>query len=652
MAELEVHSFDIFDTAVTRLVIHPDHLHWGIARRLRQQGLISMDDNAWRDKRITAEAMVRLDNAESEVTLSEIYDCLAQWQRWDSNQRKRAAELEWQCELEVIRPILPVRQMVEQVITRLGRCIFISDTYFDGDGIATILSRCGYKLNKNQIFVSSEARKTKTRGDLFPHVAKSVGISCSDLTHLGDNARSDVRNAQRSGAKGHHFKGGVPNVYESRLFYGAAGGYIGSVIAGAARAARLSIVADDSKATIWTIGASVAGPILTAFVLWILIEARANKVRQIYFLARDGQILAQIATKIVAWAGWDINCRYLLGSRQAFFLASLPGKPEKALAAVLASGMGKSVMEILSEIEISDDEAAAVLRDAKLSSSVTLKADSIEIERLGEALRTPARMETFTALLARRKAGLIQYLEREEFFHQKMPAIVDLGWYGNLQRRLERVTTNRLPDGILGYYFDRFEIPRDLVGPVFTFGRMTPGYADLLESFCMADHTSIRGFDLGDCGMVFPLQLKPDTQALLWGVAEQQKAILSFTENLLAALDHTFYSPGEILAALREGARNAFDQFRYWPGAKEAETYGTILHAGDQTHLRTREIAPKCTSIMLIQLLLSNPTRRGQITTWMAGVVMRSSRTVVGAFLCLYLRYKIWRHLGIVKRPA
>ena len=57
------------------------------------------------------------------------------------------------------------------------------------------------------------------------------------------------------------------------------------------------------------------GRLMTDYVWWILQEAEKAGIKTLYFLARDGWLLREIALAICEHYSLDIKCKYLYFSR-------------------------------------------------------------------------------------------------------------------------------------------------------------------------------------------------------------------------------------------------------------------------------------------------------------------------------------------------
>jgi FMN phosphatase YigB (HAD superfamily) len=629
-------TFDVFDTAITRLVLQPDHLHWLVARHARARGLTRMDADTWRAGRIAAERAARQSKLGDEITLDDIYLELKRRLRDSGPFVARMAALELEIERAMVCGIAPTRRRIDALGEAGERILFLSDTYFDAATVADLLRTGGYDVDERAVCVSSAHGASKARGDLYDTVVAASNLAPVAIAHEGDTPRADIVNARRAGVQARRFVASQPSRYERRLFARAVEDDLASVIAGAARGARLSFEESTPRAAaLARVGAGVAGPLLTAFVLWTLEQARRDGVTRLYFLARDGQILTRLAQMAAAWTGLGIECRYLLGSRQAFYLPSLPADPLAAVDVTLGESDGRRVGEYLSELEIDEATAKTIVHAAGLDREERLTAEASA--RLRIALEHSPALGALTVRRRVRAEALRGYLEAEGVFDpQTSSAIVDLGWKGNLQRRLEQATGLALR----GYYYDLDRIPADLRGTTATFAGGAFRNAEILESFCMATHSSVQGFSVDAHGAaVADVASWQDEEAATWGIETQQTAILRYAALLFHALPRSLTSSDEIRARLRAAGLSVFGELIEYPAPDEAAAYGSVRHARGQRHEDGAELAPRLSSPALCRAMVSRRYRL-QLNTWMQGAVVRSRHSLAGVAALALLRLR------------
>jgi predicted HAD superfamily hydrolase len=143
--------------------------------------------------------------------------------------------------------------------------------------------------------------------------------------YIGNNWQSDVAKPSSLGINSIYFNDANPNRYELILpKYADTTNGITSLWAGISRYTRLTRKTKTPKESIVRdIAASVAAPILTAYTIWILQQAKVKQLARIYFLARDGEMLLKIAKELAPKIYPEVELRYLYVSRQALRMPGL-----------------------------------------------------------------------------------------------------------------------------------------------------------------------------------------------------------------------------------------------------------------------------------------------------------------------------------------
>ena len=107
------HSFDVFDTALTRIWAKPTDLFWELGNHLKHDGLITISPEVWSQLRIEAEGRARQGSTTNEVTLQEIYDRLAESLNWSEIDSKKAMHNEIQLERASLRPVPAIQLKIQ-----------------------------------------------------------------------------------------------------------------------------------------------------------------------------------------------------------------------------------------------------------------------------------------------------------------------------------------------------------------------------------------------------------------------------------------------------------------------------------------------------------------------------------------------------------
>lgn len=607
-----LHTFDVFDTLITRCVWRPEDLFLLVGQRLVEAGLIPADAAAFARARIAAEAALRARPGVEEVTLGAIHRALAPAFGWTDAAAEIAAAIEIATEDAAIRPIAQNAARLAQLQQADEPVALLSDTYLDRTSLLRLLRKAGVAVPAERVFASAEHDATKRSGRLFGLASTALGIPLWQIAHRGDHPAADFAVPRRLGIAAERCDAAQPNRHETTLHAAGAAHapVLRSLLAGSARAARLS--ADPASAherTLWRVGAAVAGPLLAGFVLWTLQQAQARGARHVHFVARDGQILLRIAETLRPCLGLDIACRYLLGSRQAWHLPTLQRLDEASLAWLTRDAARESVVSVLARAEIDPHAIAAPLARHGLIEAV-LHDRPAPPARLAALLADPEVTALVLKAAARRRAAALGYLAQEGLLGADDVLMVDLGWHGRLQHSLQTLLTLGAAGAqprLAGLYLALRSRPDgfapDAMGSFLTAPAALHGLNPvLLELFCAADHGSVRGYVRTPDGRFDAELAAPrDERVLAWGLAALQGGVLAFARELARAMALAG-DAAEWTALLRDAGLAVFQGFRRDPDPAEAEAFGSFPHADGQAHAEWGECAPRIGALMRLRL--------------------------------------------------
>jgi len=483
---------------------------------------------------------------------------------------------------------------------------------------------------------------------------------------VGDDKVSDIAKAKAAGLSAHRYLGGRANRYERALAGPALDGsapaegadLVRSAFAGAARATRLrSLWPDARRATIASAAADVAGPLMFAFVLWTLRTARAKGFDRLYFIARDGQILREIADRICARLGWSVDCRYLYGSRQSWRLAGVRTIGPFEREWMTEGADGQTICEALARCGLAASDVAEALEACGAPRATWGRPLGPEAgARLESVIAHAAVREAILASAARRRAAARAYFAQEGVCDGRPIGLVDIGWNGSLQKALAQILSaehENAGDGLAGFYFGLTRTPPAGAGafyaacgpqeadPVMRIGALYPA---LLEIFCAADHGTVQSFRrTADGGGEPVLAEARNSAALDWGLEVQQAQMIAFADAMLDAVDLGGLDVEQATPNLLQAALSAFAAFAETPGRDEAEAYGRFPHARDQGHVRLSEMAGRVTGLEA-PLFLAAPGRYRARTSWRPGTAARSAPA---GFESAATRLLMWRRLAL-----
>jgi predicted HAD superfamily hydrolase len=644
---VKVHSFDVYDTLLTRRVAKPEDLFVELEQRLQLEAGPGRLESFLQLRR-QAEADARQSAPAREVQLSEIYAGLGHRMGWNATEINRALALELQLERELSVVVPGLRARVQAARAAGFQIFFLSDMYLPGPFIRELLQREGLWEAGDELFVSGELRQAKHDGQMF-QMLRAKYPEISEWHHTGDNRRADVEVPKRFGIEA-HWETRCQLTHRELLARGAAaGGDWRSRLAAAMKLARLA-GADLSaeRRTIWDCGANVVGPIWFGFVEWCLAEAQRRGIKRLYFVARDGQIFHKVAQEIVRARSVPVECRYLYGSRQAWHLPGLEQLDETARRWIFNRQRYLTPEQVLRRVGLEPAEYAVELAEVGITAAEWTKDMTGEKERaLRDWLWTLQRRETILKQAKEARESTLRYLDQEGVFDGTLYAMVDIGWRGNMQRSFSsflNLAQKREGMRLTGFYFGLQQRPRDTVEDQFLSYWPETGLAGeqlqrlnvtILEMMAAADHGTVLGFQASGNLMIPVLDGKRNDAALAWGLDTLHAGVVEFTRVWLQS---DTLSPAQ-RNAFWELSRSLVLEFIAAPSRLEAETWARFPHSGEQIERHKESIAPALAVGEALRFVM-RPQQR-PAGWWVEGSLAQRPNLVLALYLAAK-RAKTW----------
>lgn len=473
LKDYDVVSFDIFDTLIVRYVDKPENIFKIIEQKVEEA--INFKKN-----RINAEKIVR-NKFEREITIEDIYKELGKFYKKEliSSLKK----LEISLEIDFCTRREDVYGFFKKCIESNKKIIISSDMYLPSEVIKIILE----KNNINgymDLFLSSDTGVCKKDGKLFELIIKKLNIKPSKILHIGDNKNSDCTIPGKLGIKTLLIE--KVNVKHIKRWFLKEN--INSKIIDRFVYFNLQ---NKKESYTYKIGYKTFGIILYGFSLWLKEELERQKIKKVYFLSRDGWIL-QKAFNIINFNNKDINDYYLYASRRALLVPCLHLCKNFAEIKELLNLKPKLIIKTyLNKLGI--DFYLNNIED-DLEKVIDEKEQRVLFEKL---------KGTVVENLEKEYKAITEYLKKKDF-NGKL-AIVDIGWFGNMQNALYMITGN---EEIFGYYvgtrknenLDKLEFMKRK-GYLFN-NKINDNYwyvaamNSLFETFFLANHGSVKRFNL------------------------------------------------------------------------------------------------------------------------------------------------------------
>ncbi|NMF62224.1 HAD family hydrolase [Brasilonema octagenarum] len=612
-----VYSFDVFETSLVRIWAKPTDLFWELGEQLRQQKLIEISADTWQQMRIKAESAARVASKTGEVTVEQIYQQLAGFLSWSTTQAQQAMHKEIALELASLRPVPAIQKRIQALQQANERVIYISDMYLSEETIRTFLKENNVWTPGSRLYVSSEVGVSKANGKLFQHCLAKESVKASQLNHIGDNLHSDVKMAKKQGVRVEPISQTHLNRYEQIIANDSQLPLpFRSQLAGMSRLTRLhSKETSPNKQIIWDTTANVIAPMLFGYVYWCLVSAKKRGIKRLYFVARDGQILHKIAQEICRNWGYEIDCRYLYGSRQAWHAPSLMQVGEDEYTWIFNDTTFLSVHSVCERVNITPEQIEDVLARfgfAKFKWNHNLSRQ--ERNQLKLAFREPEVVELIVATATSYREQAIGYFRQEQIGDGLPFAVVDIGWTGRSLGSFSKVlkSAGLYPEsGMHGFYFALEKrvkaFASDQLLTYFYDGDKPVGdrdricqYRCLFELFVAADHGGTARYEQQGDQYTPVLRYQKNQAAINWGLYVLQNAAVEFAKQLTTNL-----SEQDCPVELFIRATNVLiEEFVQNPSFQEAKVFGSFLMAEDQGENKLYELAPAYSLIDCFRLIL------------------------------------------------
>ncbi|NUN64906.1 hypothetical protein HCU40_09110 [Pseudanabaena biceps] len=589
----QLFSFDIFDTLLTRLVIEPTDIFKICGDRAMRYGWINCSASSFKEIRINAERRSRLFCEGGEASLDEIYREIADTLEVEKDVINKLQQLELEVETEYLIAIPKAYSMIEKArkssSSASSNVIFLSDMYLPATFLEERLKQHGFWQDGDLIYVSCQWRKSKGQGNLFLQVLEDLRLKPQDLVHTGNNNHADVEQPRSLGISSIYFGDANPNRYEQICQkYAHTTDSITSLWAGISRYTRLTESQNQKTLVIDDIAASVAAPILTAYVIWILQQAKVKQLARIYFLARDGEILLQIAKELAPKIYPEVELRYIYVSRQALRMPGLTKISQAFWGWMFDDTDIFTIESLLARMCLDFVDAQLFFeplgypRD-RWQQNLSAK----ERKELRAKLENHTLLqEKILEIAAQKREVLKAYLLQEKMLDGQAFGLVDVGWRGSLQLSLEsafEIFGSRNP---VGFYFALDKPSGGLThkGEVLTFffnlnnsiglrNYIDYRYVSAMEVFCAGCEGTTLSYALQPDGSVKPILKHVHNQpALDWGLKYFQSTVITFVRHLVTISPQDFninYSP----KILREALDQIFLAFTNSPTRQEAEAF-------------------------------------------------------------------------------
>ncbi len=416
----EIVSFDFFDTLFMRSVCSPKDAV-ALLEKMFCLPLMQMRDRAKR-------------NVRENYSLDEMYRQIEELESIPHNEAERIKTAEIELEKKLLLPRSMMLSLLKKLLKSGKEVYIITDMYLPKSFYTEVFEKYGIPISKQAILLSNELDANKMDSSLWKYYAEHIVKNRAAL-HIGDNCKVDVENPLEYGIDTYL----APNAWEMLVnsSFSSTASDICGIYDTCVMGCILSRLFGNPYAMHGTngvihirnnrdMGYCVFGPVIMTFLLWLADRAEADGVRKIVFMSRDGYFLKQDFEHIRRLLGKGTDCCYIGISRQLAMMASI-GSEDDLMEYAYMPYTG-SIPELL------EDRFG-------ITGSTCDENEGIEKCVKSYLPQIKARIETV-------RTNYLSYLEA--FRLNDGCAVVDLGYYGNNQRYLNKL----LDTDMAGYYFN------------------------------------------------------------------------------------------------------------------------------------------------------------------------------------------------------
>lgn len=362
----------------------------------------------------------------------------------------------------------------------------------------------------------------------------------------------------------------------------------------------------------------VTAPVLFTYVWYVLQEAERMGLKRLYFLARDGYVLHQIALEIAKVCPVGLELRYLYCSRAALRMPTYHRMEQtEAMQLLLHRGTNLTINHILDRASLTAEERLSLYPDLGTTlEEADLPLTEPAFAALCDTLRYHAGF--YQLVLAHSKAAYetaMPYFIQEGLTDGTRFGVVDSGWTGSMQRSL-RQFSEEIPS-MTGFYFGMFARPRSVMDGVYNtwyfsaeskIALRTKFNNNLFECMCAAPHGMTVGYKKDNDTHYIPvLKETPIPSTMEAAIDTQVQLCTKFANCCASEISYQAFS----YERMHRITRLLLQAMMYRPSAAEAEAFASFQFCDDVTESYTNSLVrPHGAAAIREHLLLTRILRK------------------------------------------
>ncbi|MCR4908580.1 MAG: hypothetical protein K5985_07080 [Lachnospiraceae bacterium] len=531
------YSFDVFDTLITRKTATPGGIFALMQRTLRES-----EEYAWLDEylktsfyslRVGSEQQARkVYRTESrvEISLEEIYEVMKMTLALDDAGAQRLCALERKTELENIIGVEDNIRRLFALKAQGHRVVLISDMYLDEETLRGMLRKADPNLENLPLYLSSVYGQSKAERGLYRIVEEAEGVSKDEWVHIGDNPYVDDRVPKSMGIQTEPCPMKAllpvelealkqnPSDAERELRIGTAANLRMFRAVENTVSAGGGPVKPESAA--WRYGVSFCGPLILPYMEWVLIQALKKGIKRLYFIARDGYLMKEIADSLIERYKLSVRTEYIYGSRQAWRAPAFSERfwnMEQLFHWSYLDGLTVSGLARIFGLEAEELMQVFPERFSEPSQKVS-REEVLEMVPLFQ--KSTKLCETVSRKNREKRELLLQYLRENIDVSDSNFAFVELIGSGYSQLCLSALLKELADVSVTNFFY---HLDADFSTPSCRFYTCLPcdfPWQWVIELFFSAPHGRTIGYRKGDDGRICPVLNEESLEAVEYGLSQ------------------------------------------------------------------------------------------------------------------------------------
>jgi FMN phosphatase YigB (HAD superfamily) len=459
--------------------------------------------------------------------------------------------------------------LLEWLTRKNQRVVAITDSPFDPVRLHDLFGQNGFTVHFDSLHVLPQSDTTQQRQLFFQRLLQQEGLQPHELLHISDYHRparqppaamgiTTIRLEDTASVRRRHTLRVYRHLAQKNPYW--RGRHLLQLIRPA-----------EAQGFHFNYGYEILGPIYAAFILGVIEEIKKDKIRQVFFLAREGELfmkLFELLRPDFFVPEQMPAAHYLYVSRRSTAAAAAyHGLSHEMAITPLFNPKQQGLLSICQAFDLPPEVLSTVLRKHGYHTIEHPIADW-ESDQFHGMLNDPEFQHAVQRCTGENWRLLHRYLEQEHFFSDDKIAIVDIGWNGTIQKFLqEAFGQEKNYPHVLGLYFGfiggrqyRFDTQKNTLRGILCDERhkARPGdifsrFEEIFEEGARALHPTTIGYRFAeDSSRIIPVfkpQSDHDRQAELSvnsHIAGFQAGILAFAAEFARGIALTGYSLSDI----------------------------------------------------------------------------------------------------------